>query len=307
MNLGFLAKHLNGELHGSPDFKITGVCDIFNLSAGKISFVLDTKYSSLAHASQDTAFVTPKFDSKLMNQIVVKNSKKALAQALQLFYPDQEPEWRIESPVMIHESVSFPDTISIDAFSRIDEGTVLGERCRIGSSVSIGKNCKIGDGCILHPGVVLHDGVKLGNNVVIGANTSIGIDGFGFYQDEGQWHRLPHIGTVIIEDNVQIAALNCIARGCIGDTIIQENTIIDTLNHFAHNCHIGKNVAITASNVFAGSVTIKDNVQISGQVAVNPQTTVGTNTVLMARSELRKISRIIRLFQGFQLLIIKLN
>ena len=109
-----------------------------------------------------------------------------------------------------------------------------------------------------------------------------------FYQDEGQWHRLPHIGTVIIEDNVQIAALNCIARGCIGDTIIPRNTIIDTLNHFAHNCHIGKNVAITASNVFAGSVTIKDIVQISGQVAVNPQTTVGTNTVLMARSGVTK-------------------
>jgi len=184
---------------------------------------------------------------------------------------------------IINEFFSSDDQVGLNCFSSIvsDEFSVISKSCYIGPHVYVSPGCKIGENVILYGNIYIYPGVTIGNNVIIHAGTIIGAEGFGFWRSKkGDLIKFPQIGSVIIEDNVEIQANVCIDRGTLGNTIIGEGTKIDNFVHIAHNVQIGKNCAIVAHSMIGGSVKIEDNCWIAPCASILNQMKIGENSVI---------------------------
>ena len=152
----------------------------------------------------------------------------------------------------------------------------------------IGKNVSIGENCIIYPGVFINHNCSIGNNVIIHPNATIGSDGFGLYKLDGLWKKIPHVGSVVIEDDVEIGSNTTIDRGMLDNTILKENCKIDNLVHIAHNVTVGSNTAIAACTGIAGSTSIGDNCTIGGGVGINGHITICNNVNIHGMSMITK-------------------
>lgn len=272
MKLKQLAKLVSGEVVGNGELNIEGVSPIEEAKKGDLVFVLEDKFISSALKSKASALLIPShIKAKGKAAIRVKNPRLAMARLLPYFAPKTKPK-----KGMIHETAVVPKSCKI------------GKNVYIGPFVSLGENVTVGDDTIIHSHVSIYDNVKIGKRVILHSGTRIGVDGYGYIQEKGKHIKIPQIGTVIIEDDVEIYANVCIARGTLGATIIGRGTKIDNLTHIAHNCKIGKDCAIVSLIGFAGSVTLKDRVYVGGQAGFNGHITVGKNTIVMARAGVTK-------------------
>jgi UDP-3-O-[3-hydroxymyristoyl] glucosamine N-acyltransferase len=156
------------------------------------------------------------------------------------------------------------------------------------NNATIGKNVRIGENCIIYPGVFINHNCSIGNNVIIHPNATIGSDGFGLYKLDGQWKKIPHVGSVVIEDDVEIGSNTTIDRGMLDNTILKRNCKIDNLVHIAHNVTVGSNTAIAACTGIAGSTTIGDNCTIGGGVGINGHITICNNVNIHGMSMITK-------------------
>ena len=156
------------------------------------------------------------------------------------------------------------------------------------NNVTIGKNVKIGEGCRIYPGVFINHNCSIGNNVIIHPNVTIGSDGFGLYKIDGLWKKIPHVGSVVIEDDVEIGSNTTIDRGMLDNTILKRNCKIDNLVHIAHNVTVGSNTAIAACTGIAGSTSIGDNCTIGGGVGINGHITICNNVNIHGMSMITK-------------------
>lgn len=283
-----LARHINGELIGDPTCEISKLEPLKTATQGALTFVTAPQYVKLIPESKASAFIVYEKIELPINQIVIKNTKKAMAMLISFFYPSSPIQSYISSQAMIEEGVSVHPSCRIEAFASIQTASVIGSGCMIHSGVRIGRNCKIGSRCVLYPNVVLYDHTVLGDDILIHAGSIIGSDGYGYYEEKQQWIKIDHIGHVVIGDRVEIGSNVCIDRGCLGNTTIGTGTKIDNLTHIAHNCTIGGHCAITGLVGFAGSVTLEDHVQIAGQSGLNGHITIGKNTVILGRSGVTK-------------------
>ena len=152
----------------------------------------------------------------------------------------------------------------------------------------IGKNVRIGENCVIYPGVFINHNCSIGNNVIIHPNATIGSDGFGLYKLDGLWKKIPHVGSVVIEDNVEIGSNTTIDRGMLDNTILKRNCKIDNLVHIAHNVTVGSNTAIAACTGIAGSTSIGDNCTIGGGVGINGHITICNNVNIHGMSMITK-------------------
>ena len=152
----------------------------------------------------------------------------------------------------------------------------------------IGENVRIGENCIIYPGVFINHNCSIGNNVIIHPNTTIGSDGFGLYKLDGLWKKIPHVGSVVIEDDVEIGSNTTIDKGMLDNTILKRNCKIDNLVHIAHNVTIGSNTAIAACTGIAGSSSIGDNCTIGGGVGINGHITICNNVNIHGMSMITK-------------------
>jgi UDP-3-O-[3-hydroxymyristoyl] glucosamine N-acyltransferase len=266
-----LAEIVGGEIVASAEVDIRGVAPIEAAGTGDLVFVLEEKFLAPALASPASAVVASA-GARVKDKpaLLVKNPRLAMAQILPCFAP------KSKTKPAIHK------TAHIAASSKI------GKRVTIYPFVYVGENCEIGDDSILHPSVTLYDGVKLGKRVIIHAGARVGVDGYGFVWEDDKYRKIPQIGKVVIEDDVEIYANTCIARGTLGTTRIGRGSKIDCLTHIAHNCVIGNHVAITALVGFAGSVTLKDRVQVGGMSGFSGHISVGENSVVMAKAGVTK-------------------
>jgi UDP-3-O-[3-hydroxymyristoyl] glucosamine N-acyltransferase len=266
-----LSEIVAGELVGKADTEIRGVAPIEAAGVGDLVFVLEDKFLAPALSSPASAVVAPlsaKIDGK--PGVLVKNPRLAMAQLL----PHFAPQPRLKPG--IHKTAV------------VSEDSQIGKRVTISPFVYIGSGVEIGDDTIIHPSVTIYDNVKIGKRVVLHAGARIGVDGYGFVWHENKYKKIPQLGTVVIEDDVEIYANTCVARATLGATRIGAGTKIDCLTHIAHNCDIGRNCAITALVGFAGSVRLKDHVSVGGMSGFNGHITVGENTVIMAKSGVTK-------------------
>lgn len=278
MKLSTLNAALKGELHGSGDFNFTNIKHITTAQSNELSFILESKFDSYSKTTNAGAIITYRFFSEIKNQIVVKDSREALAIVLHTFF---------NNPVSFSlREEETHDTLKYTNCS-ISNSSIIGADVSIFPGVVIGDNCKIGKNSILHPNVVLYNNCEIGNNVIIHANTTIGSDGFGYYNKNKKWGKVPQVGKVIIEDNVEIGANCTIDRGCIGNTVIGSGTKIDNLVHIAHNTHIGNDCIITAQCGTAGSAELGNNVTVGGQSGIS-NIKVGSNVIIASRSGVTK-------------------
>jgi UDP-3-O-[3-hydroxymyristoyl] glucosamine N-acyltransferase len=290
MKLKQLAKLVPGSaIAGDQEVIIKNVSPLEDARPGDLVFVLDNKKLDLAQSSKASALVV-QTKTKVKNKpcLLVDNPRNALAYILPQFTPRAPLTEGIHKTAVIPKSCKLGKKISIGPYVVLGEKAVIGDNTKIISQVYIGNNVVIGADCVIYPHVTIYDGTKVGNRVILHSGTRIGIDGYGFIQEQGKHKKIPQIGKVIIEDEVELFANVCVSRATLGATIIGQGTKIDNLTHVAHNCKIGKHCAVVSLVGFAGSVTLKDHVTVAGQAGFNGHINIGENTIIMARSGVTK-------------------
>ncbi len=283
-----IASHINGHLIGDSDVQISGISGIKDAKEGEITFFSHPGYKKFLRDCKASAIIVGKdfpCDS-LTNISVIVAEQPALAyiKATELFIKLKEIEAGISKLACVSGQAQIADDVFVAPYVFIDKKTVIQSGVAIYPFAYIGENVIIEQGCTIYPHVIIYDNVTIGKNVIIHSGTVIGSDGFGYVWDGEKHAKIPHIGTVTIEDNVEIGANVTIDRGSLGRTIIKKGTKIDNLVQIAHNVSIGENSIIVAQVGISGSVTIGKNVVLAGQAGVGDHITVGDNVIAVGRA-----------------------
>ena len=276
----FYLNTLSKQIKNAKNLKIFNIKTLDQASKNDITFLNSIKYKSLAINTKAGVCVTSKnlenYLPKKCIKIITKNVLYVVAEISKKFYPDADLDYLDNSLVDIkkisskYPSVTFGKNIFIGKNVKIGSKTSIGSNTVIEHDVKIGKNCLIGSNIIIRNTI-------MGDNIVIQDGSKIGIKGFGFIPLKDKNFRFPHVGRVILKNNVELGANCTIDRGSIGDTIIGENTFLDNQVHMAHNVKIGKNCMIAGQVGFAGSSTIGNQVSIGGQAGVSGHLKIGNN------------------------------
>ena len=284
-----LATHVNGQLTGVGDTTIERVADLENAVAGEIAYVDNEKFFAVANNSKASCLLVPEGVSSRLGTnspaiIEVANPKLAFSLIAEILHPPLRRE------PTIHETAVVATTADVALSAYLGPHVCVGEYARVGLNTRIeagtvlGANVTIGAECVLHPNVVLYDGVSIGNRVILHAGVCVGADGFGYVRDRMGYHKFPQIGTVVIEDEVEIGAHTCIDRAALGRTRIGRGTKLDNMVHVGHNCDIGERVVIAAQTGISGSVTIEDDAVIGGQVGFGDHTRVQKGAIIGSKA-----------------------
>lgn len=285
MKIKELAILIEGIIEGDDNVDITDLSGIESARLGDLTFATNEDNLRQAEISQTACVLTTKTSRSSSKPLIrVNNPKLAFLIAYKSFHKKDPAAPFVHPSAGIADSVILGKGVRIGAHVSIEENVVIGDDTTIESGCAIKKNCKIGEHCHLHSNVVLYENTILENKIVLHSGVIAGSDGFGYLRDRGEIYKFPQLGTVVIEDNVEIGANTTIDRGSLGCTIIGAGTKIDNLCHIAHNVKIGKNVIMAAQCGIAGSTVIGDNVTMSGQVAVIDNITIGQNVSIGGQS-----------------------
>ena len=285
-----IAEFIQGSVVGNENATVNTFAKIEEGKPGAISFLANAKYTNYIYETKSTIVLvdeTLKLDKDVECTLIrVKNAYDAVAKLLQLY-----------------ESMK-PKKKGISSLAFIDPAAKIGENCYIGPFVAIAANAVIGDGCVLHPHVTIGEGVtigedtqiysnavvyhgcKVGSNCILHAGCVIGADGFGFAPTENGYDKIPQIGIVTIEDNVEIGANTCVDRSTMGSTFVRKGVKLDNLIQIAHNVQIGENTVIAAQTGIAGSTIVGKNCVFGGQVGVAGHLKVADKTSFSAQTGL---------------------
>lgn len=279
--LNRLAEITGAQLVGDGSLQVTGVAGAEEATPAEISFVLSEKH--LPKAKQTNAgalIVKEKIDAADFAQLIVGNVNKALISVAQLFSRRPKPAPGIDPTAIITKSACIGEGASIGPAVTISAGARIGKESVISSGCRIGENVTIGDHTRLDSNVVVYYDVTIGDHCVIQANTAIGSTGFGYYFIEGQNRLIPHTGTVVIEDFVEIGANCCVDRAKFGETRIGKDTKVDNLVQIAHNVEIGEHSLIAAQVGIAGSSKIGNGVIIAGMAGISDHVTINDGAMV---------------------------
>ena len=286
-----IAAIVNGEIIGSSSVIVTDLAKIEEGQEGTLSFLSNPKYEEFIYTTKSSIcivnkdFIPVKPLPLSLTLIKVENSYTCFAQLLELYDNLNKKEAKIEQPSFIDNSAVIGSDLYLGAFAYIGKNVEIGNNVVIYPNVYLGDNVKIGSNTILHPGVSIYFGCKVGENCIIHAGTVVGSDGFGFAPDsEGVFQKIPQIGNVIIENNVEIGSNCAIDRATMGSTFIREGVKIDNLCQIAHNVDIGENSALAALVAVAGSAKIGKRVMIGGQAAINGHLSIADDTKIVGQS-----------------------
>jgi UDP-3-O-[3-hydroxymyristoyl] glucosamine N-acyltransferase len=288
--LGRIAELVGGTVLGDPKTGITGISGIKEAGPGDITFVANRRYLPLLEETlASAAVVGPGVNSQHLPLVVVENPDMAFAQVVQLFGPQPAPiPPGVHPSAVLGEGVQLGEGVSVMALAVVDDGTEVGAGTIIYPHVYVGRNVRIGRDCILYPGVKVRERCRLGSRVIIHSNTVVGSDGFGYASVEGVHHKIPQVGIVQIDDDVEIGANVTIDRARFDKTHVMEGTKVDNLVQIAHNVVIGKHCVVVSQTAIAGSTRIGDNVIIAGQSGVDGHIEIGDRVHMAARSGVTK-------------------
>ena len=286
-----IAAIVNGEIIGSSSVIVTDLAKIEEGKEGTLSFLSNPKYEEFIYTTKSSIcivnkdFIPVKPLPLSLTLIKVENSYTCFAQLLELYDNLNKKEAKIEQPSFIDNSAVIGSDLYLGAFAYIGKNVEIGNKVVIYPNVYLGDNVKIGSNTVLHPGVSIYFGCKIGENCIIHAGTVVGSDGFGFAPNsEGVFQKIPQIGNVIIENNVEIGSNCAIDRATMGSTFIREGVKIDNLCQIAHNVDIGENSALAALVAVAGSAKIGKRVMIGGQAAINGHLSIADDTKIVGQS-----------------------
>ncbi len=285
MKLKELASLLNGKIFGDHNIEITGVSGIHEAKEGDITFISSKKYLKDVSACRASCVIVKEPTSDIhITQLKVSNPYLAFAKLLEHFYIKPIKPIGISKNAFVSDKAKTGMNVSVFPFSYISDGVSIGDHTVIHPYVFIGENSTIGEQCIIYPHVTLREGVTIGNKVIIHSGSVIGSEGFGYVFDEGRYHKIPQVGGVVIEDDVEIGSNTSVDRATTGNTIIGKGTKIDNLAQIAHNVKIGNNSIIVAQVGIGGSTEIGDYVTLGGQVGVADHTKIESGTMIGAQS-----------------------
>jgi UDP-3-O-[3-hydroxymyristoyl] glucosamine N-acyltransferase len=284
MKLTEIRSLVGGELVGN-DTDIIGVSDLDAQSENTIAYAENKRNLEILINSSVAAVIIKK-DMTTSGKPVVKvdDPKLAFSKVLEIFSPYQAYKKEIYPNTYIENSAKIGKNVTVLPFSNIMDRAEIGENTIIYSQVFIGKNVKIGRNCIIKAGVKVDDETTIGDHVIIHHNSVIGGDGFGYIQKDGKNIKVPQIGRIIIEDDVEIGACVTIDRSTVGNTVIGKGVKVDNLVQIAHNVKIGENTFVVSQVGIAGSSTIGRNCFLTGQVGIADHVTIGDNVAILAQS-----------------------
>ena len=268
--LAELGACLGGAPVGDAGHRYSGVASLEHATPEQISFVAGERHLAAAQCSRAGALLVSSHLSPRIGQphLVVANPHATFARAVELFHPEPEVTPGIHPTADIAASAQVAADAWIGPNVQIGENARIGARSRIGAGCSIGAHGLIGDDCLLHPNVTLYANCRLGHRVILHSGSVIGSDGFGLAWDDDHWLKVPHIGGVVIEDDVEIGANTTVDRGALDDTLIERGAKLDNLIQVAHNVRIGAHTAIAACTGIAGSTRIGAHCQIGGAAMI---------------------------------------
>lgn len=285
-----LAKLVDGEIIGNDNAVVTGVCGIQEAREGDVTFLANAKYYPFLETTRATAIVTSReITSNAKTLIRTDNPSLAFAKIVSLAFPaDTRHPQGVHPAATIGKNVALGKDVAIGAHAVIADNVVIGDRSVIYPNCYIGYDAVIGSNALIYPNVSIRERVVIGARVIIHSGTVVGSDGFGYATINGVHHKIPQIGTVIIEDDVEIGANVTIDRARFDKTVIGRGTKIDNLVQIAHNVVIGENSIIVAQVGISGSTAIGNNVTIAGQAGLVGHIAIGDGAIIAAQSGVSK-------------------
>ena len=284
-----IASLVNGIVVGDGNISVNTFAKIEEGHSGAISFLANPKYTHYLYDTKSSIVLvkkdfTPEKEVSA-TLIQVEDPYATLAFLLDMVSQLLNPQpVGIEQPSFISPTVDIPEDVYIGAFSYIGNGVVLGKGVKLHPQTYIGNNVKIGEGSIIYPGVKIYNNCQIGKNCIIHAGAVIGADGFGFAPTENGYNKIPQIGNVIIEDNVEIGANTTIDRATMGSTRVKEGVKLDNLIQIAHNVEVGSHTVMAAQAGIAGSAKVGEWCMIGGQVGVAGHISIGDKVSIGAQS-----------------------
>jgi UDP-3-O-[3-hydroxymyristoyl] glucosamine N-acyltransferase len=299
-NLKELAGLLGGRVIGDENAVVNGLGTLDEATEGQITFLANPKYASKVETTRATAVVVPPGAERYgRNVIEVKNPYLAFAKLLTMFHVRPPAPKGVMKGAMVGENVVLGEDITICPGAYVADGVKIGSRTVIYPGVVVYEGVEIGDDVTLHANVSIREGCRIGNRVIVHGGVVIGSDGFGYAPDGKGYHKIPQIGIVVIEDDVEIGANTTIDRAALGVTLIRRGTKIDNLVQIAHNCIIGENCIIVSQTGISGSTKLGEHVTVGGQVGIAGHLEVGDNVMLGAKSGVHNSIPAGQIFSGY--------
>jgi UDP-3-O-[3-hydroxymyristoyl] glucosamine N-acyltransferase len=285
VSVGEIVDIVGGEFTGSRDKAIASVAPLALAGADQLSFLSNRKYVAELAATKAGAILVPKtIEGCDSRWIRVDDPYFAFAKVMTRWFSNRPRPKGISSKAVVADSAKLGNNVSLGHFAVIGENVVVGNNVTIFQNVSIEAGSVIGDDCLIHPNVVIYDGSRIGNRCIIHSGVVIGSDGYGFATHEGKHHKIPQIGIVRIEDDVEIGAGTTIDRAALGETVIGEGTKIDNLVQIGHNVKVGKHCLLVSQVGIAGSTELGDYVAVAGQSGFSGHLKIGNRVQVAAKS-----------------------
>ena len=283
--LGEVAAALGARLEGDPGRRVRAVAPLETAGPEEISFVLGPRYAGLAARSRAGAIVAPEGLADLPGPVLrVAAPPAALIALLRLFHPEPPVVPGAHRLAWVDESARVDPGAAVGPFAVVERGARIGRGSRVGALCFVGEGAELGEDVVLYPRVVVRDGVRIGNRVIVHPGAVLGADGFG-YTFDGQAHRkIPQVGGVRIEDDVEIGAKTTVDRATLGETVIGRGTKLDNLVQVGHNCQIGEDVILVAQVGISGSCRIGSRAVLAGQVGIADHVEIGEGAIITAQS-----------------------
>jgi UDP-3-O-[3-hydroxymyristoyl] glucosamine N-acyltransferase len=285
LRLADLAAKLGADLVGDGSFEVKGVRPLDTATAEHLSFLHNPKYVDEAKSSEAGAILVA--DPGALpgrNLLVCREPYLALAHALEIFHPVEMPDPGVHPSSVVAEGVSVGEGASVGPLVSISDGTSIGDRSVVGAGCVLGRGVEIGADCLIHPRVVVEDNCRIGDRCIVHSGTVIGSDGYGFATVDGVHHKVPQVGIVVLEDDVELGANVCIDRAALGETRIGRGTKVDNLVQIAHNVEVGEHCLLVAQVGISGSTKIGHHVVFAGQSGCSGHLKIGNGAVLSARA-----------------------
>jgi UDP-3-O-[3-hydroxymyristoyl] glucosamine N-acyltransferase len=287
-----IASLINGSIFGNDKIEIENVAKIEEAKPGELTFLYLSAYEKYFPTTKASAIIVKQNFNQTRDDITyiaVESPEKAFFEIIRKYFTPEFSLSGIDSTAFVHKDAKIGSNVAIGKNVVISAGCVVGDNTKIFHNTVIMENTQIGNNCLLHPNVSIRENCKVGNNVIIHSGTVVGSDGFGYSTDEkGVYHKIPQVGNVIIENDVELGSNVSIDRAAIGSTVIKRGCKIDNLVQIAHNVVLGEDTVISAQTGISGSTKIGKHCILAGQAGLVGHIELGDNVVITAQSGVSK-------------------
>lgn len=280
-----LAREVGATVQGDGSSVVTGVASLDSAKEGDLTFLTNPRYAKNVASSRASAVLCQQALPGVSKPFLLSpNPYAALAKVIALFFPPKTPTPGVQKGAWVHAQASVDPHASVSDGAAVAAGARIGARSILYPGVYIGENAVVGEDCLLHPNVTVRENCILGNRVVLQPGVVVGSDGFGFAPEGEGYRKIPQVGNVVIEDDVELGANTCVDRAVLGTTRIGKGTKLDNLIQIGHNVEIGRHTVIAALSGISGSTKVGDHVVMGGQVGLAGHLKIGDWVTLATRT-----------------------